>query len=581
MEWHYLLSASRSRALDFPWNECSLVVAVGIEDTMRAKTLALASSLLLALLTSNALAQLEHSHHQTDASPSAIGRVRFPTSCSEKAQVEFEKGVALLHSFWYEEATKEFDAAATADPSCGMAYWGKAMSLLHPLWGAPDTSRQRQALAALNAARKIQSATARERGYVDVLASYFEAKPTPPADSVSANERMYAFRDGMQRLARDNPSDDEAKIFYALAVIAAAPYGDTTYADERRADSVLLPLAQKYPTHPGVMHYIIHANDFPVLAPLALDAARRYAQLAPAIPHAQHMPSHIFIRVGQWDDVIASNKLATESGTLYEKQEKMDGEWWHNVHTMDFLQYAYLQEGRDREAQAIGERTSRITKLAGIDNQSLLRFFQAFFATRQLLEQGRWREAARFRLVSPADSMSTWSEIVVAFTNAVGAARTGEPELARAAIARFDSLRGVVVQRKDTAGAREAGNLRMATAAWLELALGNRDEAARLAHQATVEENSSAETPLLPAAELEGELLMAIGQPEKARQAFELSLRRMPNRARSIFGAAEAAARSRDSAAARKYYAQYVAQMAHSDGTRAELAAAKQFVAAR
>ena len=548
---------------------------------MPAKALALVSSLLLTVPTRSALTQIEHTHHQTAASPSAIGRVTFPSSCSEKAQVEFEKGVALLHSFWYEEATKEFDAAASADPSCAMAQWGKAMSLLRPLWESPDTARRRQAVDALNVARKVQSATPRERDYLEALASYFELKPKPPADSVSSNERMYAFRDGMQRVARDNPSDDEAKIFYALAIIAAAPYGDTTYADERRADSVLLPLAQKYPTHPGVMHYIIHANDFPVLAPLALDAARRYAQLAPAIPHAQHMPSHIFIRVGQWDDVIASNKLATESGTAYQQQEKMDGEWWHNVHTMDFLQYAYLQEGRDREAQQIGERMSRITKVAGMGDQSFLRFFKGFFATRQLLEQGRWREAAGFRLASPADTMSTWSEIVIAFTNAVGAARTAEPQSARVAIARFDSLRGVLVQRKDTAGAREAGNTRMAAAAWLELAVGNRDEAARLAHQATVEENSAAETPLLPAAELEGELLMAIGKPTEARQAFELSLRRMPNRARSIFGAASAAAQAGDAVAARKYYAQYIAQMAHSDGTRAELATAKQFVAAR
>jgi Tfp pilus assembly protein PilF len=548
---------------------------------MSKKALALASIFFLALPTGYSLAQTESIHHHMDGPPRVIGRVAFSTSCSPAAQVEFEKGVALLHSFWYEEATKEFDAASSADPGCAMAHWGQAMGFFRPLWETPDTAARRQALAALNVARKTGSPTPREHAYIEAFATYFELKGKQPADTATPDERMHAYRDAMHRVAVDNPTDDEAKIFYALAIIAAAPYGDTTYKDERLADSILLPLARKYPTHPGVMHYIIHASDFAVLAPLALDAARTYAQLAPAIPHAQHMPSHIFIRLGLWDDVIASNTMATESGTVYEHQEKMDGEWWHNVHTMDFLQYGYLQEGRDREAQQILDKTNRIDKLAGIGSQSILPFFKAFFATRQLLERGQWNEAANLRLNLPVDTMSTWSTIVIAFTNAVGAARVGNPALSRAAIVRLDSLHSVFIQRKDTAGARNLANMQTAASAWLQLALGNRDEAARLAHQAGVNENDDAETPLIPAAELEGELMMAIGRPSDARQAFELALRRTPNRARSIFGAASAAAQAGDSATARRYYAQYIAQMTHGDGSRAELTTAKQFVAAR
>jgi tetratricopeptide (TPR) repeat protein len=539
------------------------------------------SALLLTLPTQYAFAQVDHAHHQEGSTPSAIGRVAFETSCSPRAQVEFEKGIALLHSFWYEEATKEFDAASAADPACAMAHWGHAMSLFHQLWEAPDTATRRQALTALDSARKVGSPTPRERAYIDALATYFELKSKPPADTVASDARMQAYRNAMQAVARGFPGDDEAGIFYALAIIAAAPTGDTTFKDERRADSLLLPLAKKYPTHPGVMHYIIHANDDPVLAPLALDAARRYAQLAPAIPHAQHMPSHIFIRLGLWDDVIASNTLATESGTVYEHQEKMDGEWWHNAHTMDFLQYGLLQEGRDREAQQVVDKMSHIQKLSGLGNPDLLRFFQVFFAARQLLERGQWREAASLRLTSPADSSSTWSTFVLAFTRGLGAARVGDVALARAEITRLDSLHGHLVEQKDTAGARDAANTKGAASAWLQLALGNRDEAARLAHQAAVNENDAAETPLVPASELEGELLLAVGRPMDARHAFELSLRRNPNRARSLFGAGYSASQAGDPTAARRFYTQYVALMARGDGNRSELVTAKEFLAAR
>ena len=392
---------------------------------------------------------------------------------------------------------------------------------------------------------------------------------------------MHAYRDAMHRVALDNPADDEAKIFYALAIIAAAPYGDTTYKDERLADSVLLPLARKYPTHPGVMHYIIHASDFPVLAPLALDAARRYAQLAPAIPHAQHMPSHIFIRLGLWDEVIASNTMATESGTVYEHQEKMDGEWWHNVHTMDFLQYGYLQEGRDLEAQKILDKTSRIDKLAGIGNPTLLPFYKAFFAARQLLERGQWSEAANLRLNLPVDTMSTWSGIVIAFTNAVGAARVGNPELSRAAIVRLDSLHSVLVQRKDTAGARSLGSMQTAASAWLQLALGNRDEAARLAHQAGTNENDDSEDATHTGRRARGRAHDGDRPAERRTAGF----RACPSTHRTAL----AASLARPAPLLRRATPPLLGattldtslQMAHGDGSRTELTTAKRFVAAR
>ncbi|MGH7603118.1 MAG: tetratricopeptide repeat protein [Gemmatimonadaceae bacterium] len=542
---------------------------------------ALAASIaLLTLPLQNAPAQIDHSHHEEGSRPTNIGRVAFPTSCSAKAQVDFEKGVALLHSFWYEEATKEFDAASAADPACAMAHWGHAMSLFQELWENPDSAARREALTALNTGRQSRSTTPRERAYIDALAQYYEVKPVAPAVTVTPNERLHAYRDAMRDLTRKFPADDEAKIFYGLSIIAAAPYGDTTFTEQKRADSVLLPLVAKYPNHPGLFHYIIHANDAPQLAPLALEAARRYAQLAPAIPHAQHIPSHIFMLLGLWDDVIASNILATETGTAYARAEKMDGEWSHTLHTMDFLQYAYLQEGRDGDAQKIVDKVAHIEKIAHA-RPSLLRFYQAYFSARQLVETGQWREAAHLRLTTPPDSTSAFSEMILAFTRAVGSGRSGDPATARMEVMRLDSLADYYSQRRDTAASRQVKNLATTASAWLQLALGNRDEAVRLARQGADNENDASETALLPATELEGDLLLAVGKPSEARKAYEVALRRNPNRARSLYGAGDAAAQSGDAVGAARLYSQYITLMQHGDGTRPELLAAKRYVAAR
>lgn len=534
---------------------------------------------LLAMTFENAPAQIDHSHDDAMAASPNIGRVAFPSSCSSKAQVDLEKGVALLHSFWYEEATKEFETAAAADPSCAMAYWGEAMSTFHQLWENPDTAARHKAAIALNNARNASEATPRERAYINALAQYYEAKSKTATDTATPEDRLRAYTGAMGEVTRAYPTDDEAKIFYGLSIIAAAPTGDTTFTALKRADSVLLPLVAKYPTHPGLFHYIIHANDEPALAPLALDAARRYAQLAPAIPHAQHMPSHIFIRLGLWDDVIASNLLATRTGTTYAHAEHMNGEWPHNLHTMDFLQYAYLQEGRDREAQQIVDKVLHTEKVVG--GQSLLRFYQAYFAARQLMETGQWREAAQLRLSMPADSNSTYSEMILAFTHAVGSGRSGDSERARIEVGRLDSLANYFSQRKDTATASYLKNLATTASAWLQLSLGKRDEAVRLAREGAAKENDASETSLIPATELAGDLLLTVGQPAEARKEYELALRRNPNRARSLYGAAYAAAQSGDTVSAQKLYSQYIALMSHSEGTRPELATAKQFVASR
>jgi hypothetical protein len=540
--------------------------------------------LVAALLTVAAvgpLAAQAHHHHDDGAhAPADVGRVAFPISCTPAARARFERGMALLHSFWYEEAGKAFRDAAAADRSCGMAYWGHAMSLVHQLWGAPDSTDMRAGLADVRSARDAHLPTARERGYVDAIAAYFDYPVPSGQDSVTSELRLQAYGARMAELSRVNPRDDEAAIFNALAIIANGEYGDTTFAAAHRADSILLPLFQRHPTHPGIAHYIIHANDAPPLAPLARDAALRYATLAPAIPHAQHMPSHIFIRLGLWDETIASNRLATSSGQAYARAEHMAGVWAHNLHTMDFLQYAYLQEGRDREARALMDTVMAVRQTTPAD-PDILAFYQALMPARQMLELGDWKAAAALPVATAPDSGLGWSAGLNRFARGLGAARAGDTLRARAEIVALDSIERHLRQKGDTAEARDLVMERTAVSAWVALAAGDTAAAVRLADEAGTRENAAVETPLLPARELQGEMLVMLGRGADASAAFAAALRNNPNRARTPFGLARAAEVAGDTAGAREAYAKYLALMSKGDESRPELAVARHSLASR
>jgi hypothetical protein len=547
----------------------------------RAVTLRVAAAVIGVCVCTGHLSAQAHDHQDTGMrAPADVGRVTFPISCRPAARKEFERGMALLHSFWYEEAGKAFTASAAADTTCGMAHWGHAMSLLHQLWSAPDSADLQTGLTDVRAARAAGLATPRERGYVDAMAAYYDM-PTPPrGDSIKAKQRLTAYAAAAAEQARRFPKDDEAQIFYALALLANADYGDSTFAASRQADSILFPLFRKHPRHPGIAHYIIHANDAPPLAPLALDAARKYAALAPAIPHAQHMPSHIFIRVGAWDETIASNRLATASGELYQRDAGMEGMWSHNLHTMDFLQYAYLQEGRDAEAQALVDTVLAVQKTTPPDPH-ILAYFRTLVAARQALELGDWRAAAALPIATAPDSGLSWSAGLNRFARGVGAARAGDTTLARAEMAALDGIEHHLRQKDDTTGARDIARERTAVSAWVALAAGDTAGAVRLAEEAARQENAAVETPLVPARELQGELLVLLGRGAEAREAFAAALRNNPNRARTTFGLAQAAELAGDPAGAREAYAKYLALMAKGDGTRPELAVARRSVALR
>ncbi len=474
--------------------------------------------LLLAISTAVA-AQDPHEHE--------IGHVRFPTSCALAVQTQFERGVALLHSFWYEESFRAFAAVSAADSTCAMAYWGEAMSLLHPLWAPPspdDLKRGHQ----LSETAVGLSHTPRERDYADAIAAYYRELPTP-----AYRERIASYEDAMEKVVRQSPEDHEAAIFYALAILADASPFDTSGTRARRADSILFPLFRADPQHPGLAHYVIHANDTPRLAPLALDAARRYAQIAPAVPHAQHMPSHIFTRMGLWDEDIAANVKSAAIARQYELRQGWHGLWDQRGHAMDYLIYAYLQEHRDSDAKKIADEASGVTVSYPTGSYTNA-YALAAIPARYALERNAWKEAASLTIRPAPGAPET--EAITHFARAIGAARGGDTAAARADVTALEAIEHDVPEVKSE---------RLAASAWLAFAAGDTSAAlTRAAEAANLEDRQPtlpiSPGPVLPARELYADLLLATGRPREALDAYRRMLVNAPHRARSVDGAARA-----------------------------------------
>jgi hypothetical protein len=517
--------------------------------------------------------------HQHDAEQ--VGRVHFPTSCRTAASHRFEHGVALLHSFWYEQAADAFQAAVVADSTCAMGYWGQAMAILHPLWTPPSEPDLAAGLAAAERGLAL-ARTPRERDYLVAIRAYY-------ADDTSRDfkARLTAYAEAMDGVRRRNSGDREAAIFYALALIAVGQANptDTTFANQRRADSILEPLFRAEPAHPGLAHYLIHANDVPQLAHLGLYAARRYAGLAPGVPHAQHMPSHIFTRLGLWDEDIASNIRSAEAARRFEVERHLNALWDQRSHAWDYLVYACLQTGRDGPAKRIVDQAAGVTAVypAG----SLINAYAlAAIPARYALERGRWDEAVRLA-VRPAPEWRA-AEAITHFARALGAARGGDTALAREEVAKLEEIE----QALATAGDPEvywSGQVkiqRLAAGAWVALDAGDTTLAVREATAAADLEDVTQKHPVtpgavLPARELLGDLLLTLHRPAQAAQTYQQSLRQTPGRARSIFGLGQAARQADDSTTARMAYRQYLKLMGQGDGERPELAMARSALASR
>jgi tetratricopeptide (TPR) repeat protein len=532
-----------------------------------------AAFLALVTLALPLAAQEPHDHGAGGAS---LGTVSFPTSCNATAQARIGPAVAMLHSFWYERAVLAFRDVVAADSTCAFGYWGQAMSLWHPLWTPPAPTELATGLALADQAVRRSAPGSRARDYAAAIASYYRDYPT-----VDFKTRMQRYEQAMAGVVERHPEDREARIFYALALIAVGyALPDTTLGRQRRAADILELLFQENPRHPGLAHYLIHAYDFPSLAERGADAAARYAAIAPAVPHARHMPSHIYTRLGEWDRSIGSNVSSVEAARVFEHEQHLNALWDQRGHAMDYLIYAYLQEGKDRDAAALVDTAAGVT--AGYPPGSLTNEYAlAAIPARYTLERGRWADAARLA-VRPAPEWRA-AEAITHFARAIGGARSGDTAVARRAV---DSLAALEATLAQAGGPQLPWSVqvkiqRLAASAWLAWATGDTAGAVSAATAAAdledhTDKHPVTPGPVLPARELLGDLLLQVGRPADARRAYEATLARSPNRARSLFGLARAAALAGDTATAREKYLEFLRLLAPADGDRPEIAAARQ-----
>lgn len=534
-----------------------------------------------ALLLVSALFLAEPAAHDHQHQLEKLGKVNFQTSCSPQAHATFTRGLTLLHSFEYPQAEAAFNEAATTDPSCSIARWGVAMSLYHPLWAPPSKTELERAHAALAKAEAMPAKTERERDYVAAVAAFYR-----DSEKLDHKTRALAYNAAMAALHKRYPADREASIFYALSQVAAGTQdNDPNFSREKEAAAILNAVLKEEPDHPGVAHYLIHNFDYPPLAELAVPAAQRYATIAPDSPHAQHMPSHIFTRLGMWEESIASNLRSEAAARALMKSEGFDGGSNEQLHAMDYLAYAYLQRGQEAEAQRVLADLNKMQKV------NLPIFTVAYAATavpvRIALENRRWKEAASLKLpdnvagLVPLDTFQ-WAEAHVVFARAVGAARGGDAALARAEIGKLKAIEDALVVPPGTYDWRKQVTIeRQVAEAWLASAEGKKDEAVKLMTAAADLDDATEKHPvtpgaILPAREQLGEVLLEQGRGSEALAAYEASLKRAPRRLVSLYGAARAAKLAGDGTKAGRYYAELAEMTKASDGTRAEIKEARE-----
>ena len=519
----------------------------------------------------------QHPHHH-DATEK-IGQVNFPISCSQGAQKQFNRAAALLHSFWYEEAERAFTEVTTIDPGCAMAYWGIAMSNYRQLWASPNPADLKKGSAAVEKAKATGAKTERERDYIAAIEAFYK-----DSERLDHRARAGAYEKAMEQVYRRYPQDREAAIFYALSLLGTALPTDKSYANQKQAAEILNRVLPAEPQHPGVAHYIIHSFDYPQLAKLALPAARSYAKIAPSSPHALHMPTHIFTRLGLWQESILSNIASAAAAKDHVARTHPGAASFEQLHAMDYLEYAYLQSAQDLKAKALFDELSQIDKLD--EENSTAAYAFAAIPARYALERRHWAEAARLALHPDAFPWEQfpYTEAIIYFARAMGAARSGDTSAARKDIEKLAAIQQALTRAKDVYWADQVEIQRRGAAAWLALAGGDRDKALEMMRAAAELEDSTEKHPvtpgvIIPARELLGDLLIELNQPDQALREFETSLRNAPNRFNGLYGAARAAAASNDRKKAAQYYARLVKLCERADGVRPELEQAKRFLA--
>jgi tetratricopeptide (TPR) repeat protein len=528
---------------------------------------------VLALAVSCCVAVLaDEGHHHEELSPQQLGTVHFPVSCAAEVQKPFERGVALLHSFWYEEAQKAFEDIARQDPKCAMASWGIAMSMWHQLWNRPDASTIKSANEVLAKGEVSKPATQRERDYLAAIATFYR-----DSDRLDHHARAIAYFKAMAQMYAKYPEDREAAALYALSLLASEPDNDTTFANRKEAAQVLEKLFAVEPDHPGVAHYLIHSYDKPQLAQLGLPAARRYAKIAPAAPHALHMPSHIFARLGLWQDDIDSN-LASIAATRKTAAMHMGGEG-HQFHAMDFLVYAYLQNGREEEAREIIEEVRGMPPMKdmygmGFDPRT---YALTKFPALHYLELRRWSEAAELK---PVPEASLGDQSITYLARAIGAARSGNAKQAHSDLQQMMAIHKKLLEQKKTEFAETVEQDGQVARAWIAYAEKHQQEAIKLMRAVAEKEEAIGEEPMgIPGREMLADMLLESKRAELALTEYETDLKFNPNRFNGLYGAAQAAQLVGKNEKANTYYAQLVKVCEGSQSERPELARAKQLVA--
>jgi len=536
---------------------------------------------LLGISTRSAWAQGKHDKHapSSAASLEQLGEVNFSVSCNAAAQQEFNRAMALFHSFWFEPAKRSFAKVLEHDPDCGMAHWGIAiMSMGNPFGWSLNPNAPKAGAAAMAEAQRVSAKSERERDYIATLATFFADWET-----VDHRSRILAFEKGMADVATRYPEDVEAQILYALVLNATAVPTDKTFANQLQAAGILEPLFKKYPNHPGIAHYLIHTYDYAGLAERGLPAARAYSMIAPSVPHALHMPSHLFSRVGLWQEMVESNRASYRAAKNDPFGQTLIGS--HDaLHAMDYLVFGHLQQAQDKAAKVLVDEVAAIRKVNVEDFAAAYAF--AAIPSRFALERGDWKQAAALTL-SPRDM--AWSkfphaEAVLVFSRGLGAARSGDVVAARKDVERLQTLKDAMTAAKIGYWTGQTDFQIKALNAWIALAEKRSNEAVQLMRAAAEAEEASDKHPVtpgnvVPARELLGEMLLALDQPGRALVEFETSLQRDPNRLRGIYGAGRAAAAAGKHQAARAYYTKLQTLTADRDTERPELVQATAFLA--
>jgi len=526
----------------------------------------------------------------------AAGKVEFPISCASSVQSEFSRGVALLHSFFYEEARRVFTSVAERDPKCAMAQWGIAMTWWHPIWTPPTPNEMSAGKAAIEKAMAMKGVTDRERGFITALNVYYNTPDSSAAAPVGQSchgpvgprDRVVAYEKAMRELRDKYPDDFEVQTFYAFAVLATgyATPNDTSLSKQLEAASILEKLWKQNANHPGVVHYLIHSYDYPQFAKRGLTAAQTYDSIAPWVPHALHMPSHIFTRLGMWDESIAANRASAEASRAYAAMRHRDATEAEELHALDYMAYSYLQEAQDTEAKKIVDVAAKVRK-TNPELEFIAAYALAAIPTRYAFERNDWAAAATL----PIPDLPHWSafpflEALIEYGHALGYAHTGDLDGARKAISRMQQLHDATKDPKFDYFKRHLDLQMQAASAWVTAAEGNKSEAIEMLRRAADAEDVLGKHPVSPGAfvpirEQLGNLLLQIGQPKQAQAEFEAALKIYPGRFKGLYGPAQAAELTGDNEKASRYYTKLAAQTSKAGGSRDELNHVREFLSAQ